>query len=219
MKLVDSLEEQTVLEQIIEDTKPRVPPECKNLHYLLFTPFRYPPQPNGSRFRHAATPEGVFYAASCPDTAVAEAAFYRLLFFAESPGLPFPKNPNEYTLFSVAISSPAVIDLTLPPYAANAAIWMHPNRYQPCQDFADAAREVGTEVICYASVRDPEHRLCYAVMKCCAFVSHPDNKQTWQLLISEAGVYAYCQSPRYGKTFPLNLFLQDSRLSVLRPAT
>ena len=216
MKLVESLNEQTVLEQIIEQTKPPVPPECENLHYLLFPPFRYPPHPKGSRFRHPAASEGVFYAASCPETAVAEAAFYRMLFFAESPGLPFPKNPNEYTLFSAIISSPTVIDLTQPPYASNSETWMHPNQYQPCQEFADAARTTGIEVICYASVRDPDHRNCFAILRCCAFVTPPDNHQTWQLLASESGVYAYCQFPRYGKTYPLDMFLQDERLAPLK---
>jgi hypothetical protein len=40
-KLVDSLSEQALLEELIEATKPTVPPECRHLDYLLFTPFRY----------------------------------------------------------------------------------------------------------------------------------------------------------------------------------
>ena len=44
--------------------------------------------------------EGVFYASETPQTAVAEMAFYRLLFFAESPDTPWPANPAEYTAFS-----------------------------------------------------------------------------------------------------------------------
>lgn len=215
MKLVESLAEQTVLERLIERTKPAVPSDCETLHYLLFTPFRYP-SPHGSRFRRAAAPEGVFYAACCPETALAEAAFYQLLFYAESPGLAFPKNPNEYTLFSVVIGSAAVIDLTRVPYDEDAPTWMHPNHYGPCQDLAEAARAKGAEVICYASVRDPEHRPCYAVLTCRAFAkTAPGNQQTWQLLASASGVYAYCRHPRRGKTFALDLFLQDERLAVL----
>ena len=41
------------------------------------------PYPIGSRFRRAGRTAGVFYAAESPETAVAEMAFYRLLFFAE----------------------------------------------------------------------------------------------------------------------------------------
>ena len=41
MKLVDTLAEQALLEDLIESSKPPVPVECRHLHYLLSTPFRY----------------------------------------------------------------------------------------------------------------------------------------------------------------------------------
>ena len=43
----------TLLESLIEETKPALPPECRHLHYLLATPFRYGSYPRGSRFRRA----------------------------------------------------------------------------------------------------------------------------------------------------------------------
>ncbi len=48
-KLVDSAEEQVLLEEMIDRVKP---PDITGgrLHYLLFTPFRYPPLKHGSRF-------------------------------------------------------------------------------------------------------------------------------------------------------------------------
>ena len=51
-KLVDSSEEQEILEELIEQGKPplRHVPDLAGLHYLLFTPFRYPPLRHGSRF-------------------------------------------------------------------------------------------------------------------------------------------------------------------------
>jgi hypothetical protein len=51
MALVDSIEEQHVLERLLDDTKPAIPAAAAHLHWLLFTPFRYPPPPGGSRFR------------------------------------------------------------------------------------------------------------------------------------------------------------------------
>src|SRR5471032_1069901 len=93
LKLVDTVEEQALLEGLIQETKPALPPECAHLHYLLSTPFRYGAvRPAGSRFRRAGLSEGVFYAAEEPHTAVAEIVFWRLLFFAESPGTPWPRN-------------------------------------------------------------------------------------------------------------------------------
>src|SRR5882757_8489431 len=91
LKLVDSLEEQALLEQLLEESKPALPPECAGLDYLLATPFRYGAvYPHGSRFRRAGRTLGVFYASERVETALAEMAFYRLLFFADSPETPLP---------------------------------------------------------------------------------------------------------------------------------
>ena len=47
--LVDTLEEQAALEYLLDATKPRRS-GLDDLHYLLATPFRYPPLRHGSRF-------------------------------------------------------------------------------------------------------------------------------------------------------------------------
>ena len=63
-KLTDTLAQQRRLEALIDQTKPAIPPECRDLHFLLATPFRYgAPYPNGSRFRRAGLTLGVFYGA------------------------------------------------------------------------------------------------------------------------------------------------------------
>ena len=51
-KLVDAPEEQAALEMLIDSSKPPIPAaeEFAGLHYLLSTPFRYPPLRHGSRF-------------------------------------------------------------------------------------------------------------------------------------------------------------------------
>lgn len=88
MKLVDTLDEQAFLEEELERTKPPGPPECRHLHYLLATPFRYGRYPGNSRFRREGYSPGVCYMAEAAEAAVAETAFYRLLFFLESPETP-----------------------------------------------------------------------------------------------------------------------------------
>src|ERR1700693_29 len=73
LKLVDSVDEQALLEDLIEATKPLGPPECRNLHYLMSTPSRYGAvYKAGSRFRRAGLTAGVFYASEKPETAAAE---------------------------------------------------------------------------------------------------------------------------------------------------
>ena len=60
------------------------------------------PYPNGSRFRRAGFSAGVFYASETAATALAEMAFHRLLFFADSPDTPWPANAGEYTASRLA---------------------------------------------------------------------------------------------------------------------
>jgi hypothetical protein len=140
MRITDTLEEQAILESLIEEVKPLVPPECRGLHYLLYTPFRYAPYPHGSRFRRARQREGAFYASERVETAIAETAFYRLLFYLEAPAARLPARPTEHTAFRAAAATERLIDLTAPPLDRDAAIWRHPVDYRPCHDLADAAR-------------------------------------------------------------------------------
>src|SRR5687768_11875664 len=56
LKLVDDAEEHEVLEALIEASKPPLPDAVRRLHYLLATPFRYPPPTHGSRFRAPGEP-------------------------------------------------------------------------------------------------------------------------------------------------------------------
>ncbi|WP_297972550.1 RES family NAD+ phosphorylase, partial [uncultured Amaricoccus sp.] len=169
LKLVDSLAEQATLEAILEASKPPLPEDGRHLDYLLATPFRYRPYPRGSRFRRAGLTPGVWYGAEHPETAAAEMAFHRFLFYAESPETPFPDDAAEYTAFSADLATPAALDLTAGALARDAALWTHPTDYGPCQALADTARTIGTEVIRYASVRDPARRANLAVLACRAF--------------------------------------------------
>ena len=218
MKLVDAPREQALLEDLIEDAKPPVPPECRHLHYLLATPFRYgAPYPVGSRFRRAGMTEGVFYAAEAPETAVAEATFHRLLFFAESPETPWPANPGEHTAFAAEYATRRGIDLTGPPFHAGAARWSHPTDYGPCQALADDARRAGIDVIRYASVRDPNRRANLALLACRAFARRaPMARQTWRILFGAAGVQAVCESPKLGLVFDRGAFADDPRIAAMR---
>jgi hypothetical protein len=116
-----------------------VPAECRHLDYLLFTPFRYAAR-GDSRFRRAGRTPGVFYAAERIETSVAEVAFWRLLFFIESPGLPWPANPLEFTGFVVRYKTEFCLDLTKAPYDADPGRWTHPTDYSHCHAVADEAR-------------------------------------------------------------------------------
>lgn len=215
LKLVDSVEEQQLLEELIEDSKPALPPECEGLHYLLATPFRYGAiYPTGSRFRRPGMTEGVFYAAEAPHTAVAEIVFYRLLFFAESPATPWPDNAAEYTAFAVAFATRKGIDLTRGKLARDDSKWTDLSDYGACQALADTARAARIEIIRYRSVRDPQRGMNLALLTCRAFArTRPLRQQTWHIRLSETGAQAVCESPRAGITFDRKSFAADPRLA------
>lgn len=218
LKLVDTLDEQELLENLIEGTKPPVPPDCRHLHYLLSTPFRYGAvYPTGSRFRRAGMTEGVFYAAERPETAVAEITFHRLLFFAESPGTPWPANPAEYTAFAAEYRAKKAIDLTRGRFKARSAAWSHPTDYSQCQALADTARTVSIDIIRYRSVRDPKQGMNLALLACRAFAKpEPIDLQTWRILLRETGARAICEAPKSGLEFDRNIFAADPRIAALQ---
>lgn len=217
LKLVDSLAEQAVLEDLIERSKPIVPPECRHLDFLLATPFRYNAEyPRGSRFRRAGRTPGVYYAAQEPSTAVAEMAFYRLLFFAESPKTPWPNNAAEYTAFSAELATARLLDLTQPPFVVHEPIWTAPIAYEGCQDFADAARAVDAEAIRYRSARDPDGKENVAVLACRAFARPtPAERRTWRIRLGAHGVQAICEFPRQAVEFKRDAFAADPRIAAL----
>jgi hypothetical protein len=215
MKLVESVEEQALLEDLLEETKPAYPPECLGLDYLLKTPFRYAAAyPHGSRFRRSGRTPGVFYAALEISTAIAEMAFYRLLFFTESPATSLPSNAAEYTAFAVPVRSDRMIDLTLPPFERHRALWEDRQDYTACQALAEAGRAAGTEAIIYRSVRDPDGGLNVALLSAAAFAARePTERQTWRIHLSRNGVQAIRDFPLLRLGFASADFANDPRIA------
>lgn len=213
-KLTDSAAEQLILENLIEETKAAVPEECRHLNFLLASPFRYTsPYPKGSRFRRAGLTPAVYYASAQVDTAIAETCFHRVLFYRDSPQTRFPLNAAEHTAFAADYRSGRAIDLTALPLNAWADVWMHPTDYEPCQVLADAAREQSIDVVRYASVRDPRHRLNVALLTCRAFAStEPVARQSWRILLDRNGARALCEMPRRTLEFGRAAFAADPRI-------
>jgi len=180
--LVDTLDEQHTLERLLEEGKPAIPLAARRLHWLLFTPFRYPPPPRGSRFRGPADP-GVFYGADEIRTACAELGYWRWRHLQDSPALAaMPTKPQ--TLFRSRVAATCV-DLRKPPFVRDRAAWTRPDDYADCQQFARVAREVGVGAIRYESVRDPRAGACGAVLSPAAFAGRvPLEQQTWMLSVT-----------------------------------
>jgi hypothetical protein len=181
----------------------------------LFTPFRYGAlYPAGSRFRRPGLTPGVFYASQQSETAMAELAFRRLLFFAESPATPWPANAAEYTSFAVAYAGRKGLDLTRPPLDQDAEKWSDPVDYGPCHDLADAARETGVQVLRYQSARAPG--LNIALLSCAAFASTaPLERHEWRVHLGAMGVRAICAHPEQRLAFDRDAFARDPRIAAI----
>jgi len=179
--LVDSRLEQEVLETLLEESKPPVPPGAAKLDYLLYTPFRYPPAHYGSRFRGRLDP-GVWYGAEELRTSCAELGFWRWRFVIASRGLE-RLDGVPHTLFQ-ALARGSGIDLRSAPFVRDRTLWTDPDDYSSCQALARTAREARIDVVCYESVRDPAHGGCGAVLDARAFAGvAPRQRQSWFLSV------------------------------------
>lgn len=179
--LVDSRAEQLVLEELLEQSKPPLPEGTGELHWLLFTPVRYPPPPGGSRFRGEHDP-GVFYAADSLETACAELGYWRWRHLRESPAMDHIPTRAQ-TVFQVSVKAGG-IDLRTGPFVRSRAKWTSPDDYAETQKLGRQARKAGVGLIRYESVRDPQHRGCVAVMTPAAFArKEPIATQTWHLSV------------------------------------
>ena len=215
LKLTDTLDEQALLEAMLDETKSTLPPECAGLDYLLAAPFRYAPYPTGSRFRRAGRTEGVFYAAEKVETALAETAFYRLLFFSESPATPFPDAPTDFSAFSVPVKTSCALNLT-DGHFSDAGLTDLTN-YSASQALADEARRANIDLLRYASVRDPLQGKNVALLSPKAFAAKtPKQRQTWRIKLGRTGISALCEFPQLRLSFTPEHFLADPRLANFR---
>ena len=159
LQLVDSHAEHDVLEQLLEASKPPLPPQVQDKHFLLFTPFRYTPA-HPSRFR-ALGHLGIWYGARELEAACAEVAYWRMRFILDSAGLVQRKITTHHTFFMARVEGRCV-DLTSPPWNAMDELWRSGTHYQETQRLAEAAEAAGVQVIQYGSVRAPGCT-CFAV--------------------------------------------------------
>lgn len=199
MRLVDSVEEQDVLEDLLERSKPPLPPMKAPKNYLLSTPFRYRPQ-HPSRFRRAGT-LGLWYGAEALYAACAEVAYWRHRFILDSTGLAKTQLLTEHSFFQTKVDGTA-IDLMNPPWDAARAAWTHGSDYSATQALAEAARDRGIQWICYESVRAPGHR-CAAVLdvEALEMVAQGTTQQTWHCKATRESVMMVHESDRYVWTF------------------
>ena len=203
-RLAAGAEDQALLEQLVEEVKPPLPPAARNLHYLLATPFRYG-HAKESRFRKASERPGIFYASEHIRTAVAETAYWRLHFFSRSPAFTPPTSVVEHSAFSIAVNVARAINLMAAPFAQHESVWTDPADYAACQRLAARARAIESQAIRYRSARDPAGGANLALFDPAVFAAKaPRISQTWHFRYERGRLTAFAALPsdeRYSFTF------------------
>lgn len=177
-KLVDSDAEQAVLEEVLERYKPAFERPAL-FHYLLFTPFRYPPLPHGSRFG-TRRETGIWYGAEELSAAFAEVAYYRLLFLEGTDAGLAPLSA-ELTAYQVPLRTQRGVDLTAAPFTRYRSLLASKTSYAATQPLGTAMRSAGVEAFRYQSARDAAGSVNVGVFGPAAFAARrPRGLQTWR---------------------------------------
>ena len=179
---MDSDEEQALLEELIEDVKPPAG-AAAGLHYLLFTPFRYPPLRHGSRFGTRAE-NGIWYGSRTRATAFAEKAYY-LLLFLEGTTAELTPLETDVSIFQAAYETGKGVDLTRGAFARYTELISSPSDYAAPQMLGREMRADGVEAFIYTSARDPEHGANVGLFVREALSSRrPSVPETWRCVVT-----------------------------------
>ena len=211
-KLVANSEEQILLEELIEGAKPPSQ-SASRLHYLLATPFRYPPLRSGSRFgtRHE---RGIWYGSETRETALAEVAYYRLVFL-EGSSADLGTVTTQLTLFTVTVRSSFGVDLTLSPFVAYHRAIASRVSYGDAQTLGAAMRAAGVDLVRYPSARDARGGVNVAVFAPEVFGrGKPRELETWHCTAT-AALVEFAKRDYFGRqlfAFERQLFLMKGRL-------
>lgn len=212
-RYVDSLQEQAVLEELLESSKP-VYDDYAHLDYLMRSPFRYPPLDYGSRFGRPHE-MSLFYGAKAVQTTLAEVAYYRFIFFQDIADHPKDLLTSEHTIFSVGYDTAKGVRLQTVPFSQFEHQLRSPTHYSDTQQLGSDMREAGVEAFEYLSARDLNKGICIGLFTPAAFSgTKPANMSTW---FCEVGNHLV-SFKQFGQPdiieFELNQFVINGKLPI-----
>lgn len=214
-KYVDSANEHEILEDLLDKSKPKIKfyndeIYFKNLHYLLSTPFRYPPLKWGSRFGQKIE-RGLLYASENLTTAMSEIAFYKLAFLRATEGN-IKSNTISYTAFNINISSNKYIDLCNKPFSKYTEQISSKTNYQDSQLLGTNMRHHQIESFRYKSARAPKCGYNFGIFTPKSLQDNQNLENTFKFLrcyyTKEIVEFSFKQQALIPTSvFPINLFL------------
>jgi hypothetical protein len=201
---------------LVDDFKPRYADNTQDLHYLISTPFRYPPLKYGSRFA-AITEPSYFYASETIQTCLSEAAFYRF-YLIDGTETPFPKMiQSEHSLFFVQVMSSKTLDLTQISDLLIQKQLTDPISYSITQQVGQHARKNGADLLRYFSARSQEQGINLAIDNHTIIQSEkPEDKAGYICQLDpQSGILRFSQPRTFPVTFTREQFLVDGHLPLL----
>lgn len=215
-KLCDSLEETDLLESLLEaGSKPALPPGTEDLHYLLATPWRYPPLLYGSRFGSVLEPS-LFYGSLSTETCLCECAYYRLLFYTDMAQQPSSLS-SQHTVFRAQYQTDYGIRLHLPPFDGYAETLTHKTHYSACQALGAKLRRADVEAFEFPSARAVSGINVALITPAALAEKAPTDQSPWLCRTHSGGVtFVQTGRPRQLHSFTREQFLHDGVLP--RPA-
>ncbi|HEX4856717.1 MAG TPA: RES family NAD+ phosphorylase [Limnobacter sp.] len=207
-EIVDTLEEQALLEELLEQSKPRLPKATSGLHYLLAAPFRYPPLKWGSRFG-SFSERGIFYSSLETTTMLHEVAYYRFVLL-DGLHTPLPKPlKSQHTEFMVDLQTNRAVLLNDRKFGAFQMQLRHPSDYSFSQQAGAQMRALNVQAFLFHSARDPDHGINAGVFDPACFTGQePRGGKEWfcQLESSTEVIHFYCPSTRQSEKFEASLY-------------
>ena len=215
-QLVDDFEEQAILEQLLEQTKPPIPEAARDLSYLLYTPFRYPPLKYGSRFGSRFEPS-LFYGSRELTTALSECAYYRLYFwFGMDMPPPSGQLKTQHTAFMIRVHTDKALKLQQPPFSAYKSELIDKASYQCTQPLGTAMREFGITAFEFISARDHQQGLNIALFYADVIQSkQPVSTHSLLCAVSRDGV-EFIDEKQIVYQYPLELFMDQGAFPIVK---
>jgi len=215
--IVSSLERQAMLEEMLEsDSKPHHRAASRQLHYLLATPFRYPPLSHGSRFGGRFEPS-LFYGGTSEPVTLCEAAYYRLYFYHDMETPPLHRVlRSQHTLFEFGYRTDKGLKLQDSPFDAYRDVLCDRADYSSTQALGAAMRESGIKGFEYRSARDPAGGINVALFDASPFTRRkPISEASCLCETTEREVVFSIE--RRTMNFALEQFLVDGALPTPAP--
>lgn len=213
---VDTLEEQALLEDLLEQAKPPYRhADSDAYHYLLKSPFRYPPLKWGSRFGRPHEPS-IFYGGGSVTTTLAESAYYRFLFWYSIAADPVKERIHSaHTLLSVGYKTARGLRLQRAPFSQFVTKLTDPQHYQPCQLLGSSMRAAEVEAFEYHSARDTKGGHCVGLFQPSAFTTkQPKSISPWLCELSAQEVSFRQLSTNEVTRIGIEQFLIDRELPL-----